>query len=61
VEYADADIAHFWRVETVPGTAVHTYRLGESSHYLETGVFRDEDRVTDPTLRWATFDVRDLH
>jgi Uma2 family endonuclease len=60
MEYADADIAHYWRVETVPGTAVHTYRLGESCHYLETGVFREEDRVADPTLRWAAFDVRDL-
>ena len=59
-EYADADIAHYWRVETLPATAVHTYRLGESCHYLETGVFREEDRVADPTLRWATFDVSDL-
>jgi Uma2 family endonuclease len=60
IEYADADIAHYWRVETVPATAVHTYRLGESSHYLETGVFREGDRVLDPTLRWATFDLSDL-
>jgi len=60
VEYADADIEHYWRVETRPVVAVHTYRLGESSHYLETGVFRPGDRVSDPTLRWATFDVDTL-
>jgi len=32
-------------VETRPAVAVHTYRLGESSQYLETGVFRPGDRV----------------
>jgi Uma2 family endonuclease len=56
-EYADADIPHYWRVETLPGPVVHTYRLGESSHYLETGLFRPGDLVSDPTLRWATFEV----
>jgi Uma2 family endonuclease len=60
VEYGDADIAHYWRVETVPAISVYTYRLGETSAYLPTGVFRDPDRVADPTLRWASFDVRDL-
>jgi len=57
VEYADADISHYWRIETMPGPVVHTYRLGESSHYLETGLFRPGDLVSDPTLRWATFEV----
>jgi Uma2 family endonuclease len=60
IEYADADISHYWRVETVPTVTVHTYRLGESSYYLETGIFRPGDRVSDPTLRWATFDVNEL-
>jgi Uma2 family endonuclease len=60
IEYADADIGHYWRVETAPAVAVHTYRLGESSHYLETGIFRPGDRVSDPTLRWAEFDVDEL-
>jgi hypothetical protein len=32
----------------------------ESSHYLETGVFRGGDLVSDPTLRWARFEVVDL-
>jgi len=57
IEYADADIEHYWRVETRPVVAVHTYRLGESSQYLATGIFRLGDRVSDPTLRWASFDV----
>jgi Uma2 family endonuclease len=60
IEYADADIGHYWRVETAPAVTVHTYRLGESSHYLETGIFRPGDRVSDPTLRWASFDVDEL-
>jgi Uma2 family endonuclease len=60
IEYADADIGHYWRVETAPEVTVHTYRLGESSHYLETGIFRPGDRVSDPTLRWASFDVDEL-
>ena len=60
VEYADADIAHYWRVETAPAVSVHTYRLGESSFYLETGVFRGGDRVNDPTLLWAVFDIDEL-
>jgi Uma2 family endonuclease len=60
IEYADADIGHYWRVETRPALTVHTYRLGESSHYLETGIFRRGDRVSDPTLRWAEFDLDQL-
>ncbi len=60
LEYSDADVGHFWRVETLPALAVHTYRLGDSSHYLETGLFRSGDRVADPTLRWAGFEVDDL-
>lgn len=60
VEYADADIGHYWRLEMTPEVTVHTYRLGESSHYLETGIFRPGDRVSDPTLRWAGFDVDEL-
>jgi Uma2 family endonuclease len=60
VEYADADIDHYWRVETAPVVSVHTYRLGEGSQYLQTGVFRPGDRVRDPTLRWAEFDLDEL-
>jgi len=60
LEYADADIGHYWRVETAPEITIHTYRLGESSAYLETGIFHPGDRVSDPTLRWANFDLDEL-
>lgn len=60
IEYADAGIPHYWRVEIRPAIEVHTYRLGESGRYVETGLFTAGDRVSDPTLRWATFDVDEL-
>jgi Uma2 family endonuclease len=60
IEYADSDVVHYWRVETTPGVGVHTYRLGESSFYLETGLFREGDLVLDPTLRWASFAINAL-
>ena len=60
LEYADAGIPHYWRVETRPGVEVHTFRLGEAGAYLETGLFRAGDRVDDPTLTWAAFEVDDL-
>jgi Uma2 family endonuclease len=60
IEYADSDVPHYWRVETTPEATVHTYRLGESSFFLETGLFREGDLVLDPTLRWATFEVSTL-
>jgi Uma2 family endonuclease len=60
VEYADADLPHYWRVETAAGPRLHTYRLGENSFYLETGLFREGDLVVDPTLRWASFEVDEL-
>jgi len=60
IEYADAGILHYWRVETKPVVGVHTSRLGETGGYVETGLFRQGDRISDPTLRWASFDVGDL-
>ena len=60
VEYADAGIAHYWRLETRPAVEVHTFRLGETGAYLETGLFRPGDRVDDPTLTWAGFVVDEL-
>src|SRR2546421_2872402 len=33
-EYAAAGIEHYWRVETLPQVAVHTYRLADSGSYL---------------------------
>jgi Uma2 family endonuclease len=60
IEYADADLPHFWRVETTSEVGVHTYRLGENSFFLETGLFRQDDLVFDPTLRWASFELAEL-
>ena len=60
LEYADAGIPHYWRVETRPAVEVHTFRLGETGAYLETGLFRSGDRVADPTLTWVAFEVDDL-
>lgn len=56
-EYAEAGIAHYWRVETTPGVAVHTYRLGEHGSYLETGLFTPGDTVAAPGLSWAKVEV----
>ena len=60
VDYAVAGIAHFWRIETRSGLRLHTFRLGESGRYLETGLFENGDKVSDPALRWASFDVDEL-
>ncbi len=60
IEYADYDLPHFWRVETTSEVGLHTYRLGENSHFLETGLFRRDDLVFDPTLKWASFELTEL-
>jgi Uma2 family endonuclease len=60
VEYAEAGIPHYWRVETPAGVVVHTYRLGENGRYLETGLFSQGDRIADPTLRWAEIEIDEL-
>jgi hypothetical protein len=44
-------------VETRPGVAVHTYRLGETGSYLETGLFVPGDTITAPGLPWARVEV----
>jgi Uma2 family endonuclease len=59
-EYADAGIPHYWRVETKPRLEVHTFRLRGLSSYVETGLFKEGDRVGDPALTWASFNVDDL-
>jgi Uma2 family endonuclease len=56
-EYAEEGIGHYWRVETSPGVAVHTYRLGETGSYLETGLFIPGDTTTAPGLPWARVEV----
>lgn len=60
VEYADAGIRHYWRVEPVPELLVFTYRLDETDAYEPTGVFRTTDVIAAPGLEWATVPVVDL-
>jgi hypothetical protein len=59
-EYAAARIEHFWRVEIAPAVEVHTYRLGETGRYLESGLFTVGDTVAAPGLSWAKVEVADL-
>jgi Uma2 family endonuclease len=59
-EYAEAGIGHYWRVETRPSVAVHTYRLGETGSYLETGLFTPGDTVAAPGLPWAKIEIATL-
>lgn len=59
-EYADAGIQHYWRIETRPKLVVHTYLLGETGHYLETGLFRVGDTTAVAGLPWAKIVVADL-
>ena len=49
-EYAAARIEHYWRVEIAPEVEVHTYRLGESGRYLESGLFTVGVHSDDPAL-----------
>jgi Uma2 family endonuclease len=60
VEYAHAGIPHYWRVELTPELTVHTFRLGETGHYLETGLFTAGDAIKAPGFPWATVDVSRL-
>jgi Uma2 family endonuclease len=60
VEYAEAKVPHYWRVEPRPALAVHTYQLGETGVFLETGLFTDGDVMTAPGLAWAKIAVSDL-
>jgi Uma2 family endonuclease len=59
-EYAAAGIEHFWRIEIADTIAVHTYRLGESGRYLESGLFTPGDTIAAAGLPWAKIDVADL-
>jgi Uma2 family endonuclease len=59
-EYAAAKIEHYWCVEITPQIVVHTYRLGESGRYLESGLFKEGDQVAAPGLMWARIAVSDL-
>jgi Uma2 family endonuclease len=59
-EYAAAGIEHYWRVEIAPEMVVHTYRLGETGRYLQTGIFNDDDTIAAPGLAWAKIAVAEL-
>lgn len=59
-EYRDAGVPHYWRVEIRSEVSVHTYQLGETGVYLETGSFQAGDVVTAPGLAWAKVAVSDL-
>jgi Uma2 family endonuclease len=59
-EYATAGIEHYWRVETLPQVAVHTYRLADSGSYTASGVFTEGDTIAAPGLPWAKIEVTDL-
>lgn len=59
-EYAEAGIGHYWRVEIRPELVVHTYRLGETGRYLETGLFAVGDTIAAPGLPWAAVPVAEL-
>jgi Uma2 family endonuclease len=59
-EYAAAKIEHYWYVEISPQIVVHTYRLGETGRYLESGLFKEGDTVAAAGLGWARLAVSDL-
>ncbi|HEX6684290.1 MAG TPA: Uma2 family endonuclease [Candidatus Limnocylindrales bacterium] len=59
-EYCNARVPHYWRVEIRPKVTIHTYQLGETGVYLETGAFEPGDTVAAPGLAWAKVAVSDL-
>jgi Uma2 family endonuclease len=59
-EYAAAGIEHYWRVETLPEVAVHTYRLADSGSYVASGVFTEGDTISAPGLPWAKIGISNL-
>lgn len=59
IEYAEAAIPFYWRVELHPRLAIHTFRLA-GREYRSTGVFRSGDTIRAEGLEWATLAVADL-
>ena len=59
VEYAEAGIPYFWRIEPKPSVVVHAYRLG-SKGYLQAGRFVRGEIVLIEGLEWAAIPVADL-
>jgi Uma2 family endonuclease len=56
LEYADAFLPHYWRIELVPQLEVHTFRLGDTG-WVETGVWTAGDTIAAPGLMWAKIPV----
>lgn len=60
IEYGEAGIPHYWRVEIKPHLEVHTYRLDGSDQYVKTGAFMRDGVTAVPGLPWARIAVADL-
>ncbi|MEV4416234.1 Uma2 family endonuclease [Catellatospora sp. NPDC049609] len=59
-EYADAGVAHYWRVESKPALAVYTYQRVDEGPYVPTGRWVPGDLVAAPGLPWAHVAVAEL-
>jgi Uma2 family endonuclease len=59
VEYAEAGVSFFWRVEQKPTVVVHAFRLG-STGYQAAGEFGPGDTVLVEGLEWAAVQVAEL-
>ena len=55
LQYAQAGIAHYWRIETEPQVVVVTYRLGAGPTYVHTGC--SAPTPPWPGLEWAAVEV----
>src|SRR2546430_14503905 len=52
IEYAEAGIPFYWRIEPKPALTVHAYRLG-SRRYAPAGQFKVGQKVLVEGLDWA--------
>jgi hypothetical protein len=59
IEYAEAGVPFYWRIEPTPTLTVHAYRLG-SRRYVAAGQFRVGQTVLVEGLGWAAVPVADL-
>lgn len=59
IEYAEAGVPFYWRIEPTPILTVHAYRLG-SRRYVAAGQFRVGQTVLVEGLEWAAVPVADL-
>jgi Uma2 family endonuclease len=59
LEYAEAGVPFFWRIEQKPTVIVQAYRLGPK-RYQPAGEFRPGDTVLVEGLEWAAVRVSDL-